>query len=127
MNDLNNVLKDIGLTANINAALGQPPHPDARRVIIDGRVAGWLMPQVNDAREQIERRLVKEPLASPWARPAPAMTDYRAVALAEGFEDGTEEERIEAWQHLHTTGLAYRLQGCFGRMAQDMLAQGIIS
>jgi hypothetical protein len=33
---------------------------------------------------------------------------------------------IEAWQHLHDTGLAYQLQGCFGRQAQHLLAEGII-
>jgi hypothetical protein len=54
------------------------------------------------------------------------MTDYQAVALAEGFEEGTEDETIEAWQHLHDTGLAYRLQGCFGRQAQALLQAGII-
>lgn len=55
------------------------------------------------------------------------MDDYRAVAIAEGFE-GTDnyEEYIEAWQHLHDTGLAYTLQGWFGRTAQRMLADGEI-
>jgi hypothetical protein len=55
------------------------------------------------------------------------MKDYRAVALAEGFEDGSEEDIIEAWQHLHSTGLAYKLQGWFGRQAQHLLNEGIIS
>jgi hypothetical protein len=54
------------------------------------------------------------------------MDNYRAVGLAEGFEQGTEEEIIAAWQHLHDTGLAYRLQGFFGRTAQALLEQGII-
>lgn len=53
------------------------------------------------------------------------MTDFRAVALAEGFEDGTEEEQIEAWQHLIDTGLAWRLQGAFGRQAARMIDAGI--
>ncbi len=26
------------------------------------------------------------------------LTDYQAVGLAEGFEEGTEEQIIEAWQ-----------------------------
>ena len=47
------------------------------------------------------------------------LTDYMAVGLAEGFEEGTEEQVIEAWQHLHDTGLAYKLQGWFGRTAQS--------
>ena len=49
------------------------------------------------------------------------------VGLAEGFEEGTEEQIIEAWQYLHDTGLAYKLQGRFGRMAQSLLEQGVIN
>lgn len=56
-----------------------------------------------------------------------AMDNYRAVALAEGFEEGTEEEVIAAWQHLHDTRLAYSLQGFFGRTAQALIADGIIN
>ena len=56
------------------------------------------------------------------------MNDYLAVGLAEGFEDAESEEQIiEAWQHLHDTGLAYRLQGWFGRTAQRLIAQGVIN
>ena len=53
--------------------------------------------------------------------------NYTAVGLAEGFVEGTEEDVIAAWQHLHDTGLAYRLQGAFGRQAQRLLADGVIS
>ena len=49
------------------------------------------------------------------------------VGLAEGFEEGTEEQIIEAWQYLHDTGLAYELQGWFGRTAQGLLEKGIIN
>jgi hypothetical protein len=52
---------------------------------------------------------------------------YRAVGLAEGFEEGTEEEIIEAWQYLHDTGHAYTLQGWFGRTAQNLIKEGIIN
>ena len=55
------------------------------------------------------------------------MDNYRAVALAEGFEEGTEEEVLAAWQHLHDTGLAYQLQGWFGRACQDLIAYGKIN
>jgi len=52
---------------------------------------------------------------------------YRAVGLAEGFEQGTEKEIIEAWQYLHDTGHAYKLQGRFGRTARDLINEGIIN
>jgi hypothetical protein len=49
------------------------------------------------------------------------ITDYQAVGLAEGWIEGTEDQILDAWQHLHTTGLAYKLQGWFGRTAQSLL------
>lgn len=58
------------------------------------------------------------------------MTPYLATAIAEGFCEGegaSEEEQIEAWQYLHDTGLAYTLQGWFGRTAQDLINQGVIN
>lgn len=57
----------------------------------------------------------------------PKLDDYRAVALAEGFEDGTEEEVLAAWQHLVDTGLAWKLQGFFGRTARHLIEQGLIT
>lgn len=56
------------------------------------------------------------------------MDDFTATGIAEGFIDADSNEQVlEAWQHLHDTGLAYRLQGWFGRTAQDLIAQGLIS
>ena len=52
---------------------------------------------------------------------------YTMVGLAEGFVEGTELEVIEAWQYLHDSGHAYKLQGWFGRTAQALLEEGIIS
>jgi len=55
------------------------------------------------------------------------MNNYDAVGLAEGFiEAESEDQIIQAWQHLHDTGLAYTLQGWFGRTASQLLEQGII-
>lgn len=59
---------------------------------------------------------------------APAMTPFLATSLVEGLEpDATEEQVIEAWQYLHNTGLAYRLQGWYGRTATQLIQQGVIS
>jgi len=56
------------------------------------------------------------------------MNTYDAIGLAEGFvEAESEEQVIEAWQYLHDTGLAYRMQGWFGRTAQALIEQGVIS
>ena len=53
------------------------------------------------------------------------MDNYRAVALAEGFEEGTEEEVIDGWQHLIDTGLCRQLQGRFGRQAAVLVEAGV--
>ena len=54
------------------------------------------------------------------------MSNYEATGLAEGFILAESEEQvIDAWQHLHDTGLAYKLQGWFGRTAIDLINQGI--
>ena len=57
------------------------------------------------------------------------MTNYGAVAIAEGFcgYEPTEQEQIEAWQHLIDTGLAWTLQGWFGRRAMLLIEQGVCS
>tara|TARA_Y100001958_G_C21177647_1_gene508129 strand:+ start:137 stop:310 length:174 start_codon:yes stop_codon:yes gene_type:complete len=52
---------------------------------------------------------------------------YTMVGLAEGFVEGTFEEQVEAWQYLHDSGHAYRLQGWFGVTAMRLLDEGIIS
>ena len=56
------------------------------------------------------------------------MDNYTAVGIAEGFvEAESEEQVIEAWQHLVNTGLAWSLQGWFGRQAQAMIEAGSIN
>ena len=55
------------------------------------------------------------------------MEDYEAIGLAEGFISAESEEQvIDAWKHLHDTGLAYKLQGWFGRTAQRLINNNII-
>ena len=55
------------------------------------------------------------------------ITFYDAVGRAEGFVEGTEEQIIDAWQFLHDTGHAYKLQGFFGRTARSLIEEGIIN
>jgi hypothetical protein len=56
------------------------------------------------------------------------LTQYEAVGIAEGFiEAESEEQSIEAWQYLVDTGLAWKLQGSFGRTAAALIEAGIIS
>ena len=55
------------------------------------------------------------------------MDDYAATGIAEGWIPTDDEDKVvEAWQYLHDTRLAYRLQGWFGRTAQSLLNAGII-
>jgi hypothetical protein len=56
------------------------------------------------------------------------MTPFEAVMIAESGDDQySEDQIIEAWQYLHTSGLAYQLQGWFGRTAQSLITQGVIN
>ena len=56
------------------------------------------------------------------------MDDYTAIGLAEGFIDADSEGQVmDAWQYLHDTGLAYRLQGWFGRTARHLVEKGHIN
>ena len=60
------------------------------------------------------------------------LDNYNAIGIAEGFVEnpGTNDEErynilVAAWQHLIDTGLAWTLQGTFGRVAASLIEQGI--
>ena len=56
------------------------------------------------------------------------LDNYTAVGIAEGFiETDDEQEILEAWQHLVDTGLAWTLQGWFGRTARHLIDEGVIA
>ena len=53
------------------------------------------------------------------------MNSYTAIGRAEGFIDATEKQYYEAWQYLIDTGMAWTLQGWFGRTAAALIKSGI--
>lgn len=55
------------------------------------------------------------------------VNSFDAVGIAEGWiEADSEEQVIEAWQYLVNSGLAWQLQGWFGRTATRLIEEGII-
>ena len=55
------------------------------------------------------------------------MKSFDAVMIAEGVTPpASDEEYLEAWQHLVDTGLAWQLQGWFGRTAVQLIKSGIV-
>jgi hypothetical protein len=55
------------------------------------------------------------------------MEIFTATMIAEGVEDASDhEEYLEAWQLLVSTGIAWQLQGWFGRTAMDLINNGDI-
>jgi len=55
------------------------------------------------------------------------MDTHTAVLILEGEQDAeTLEEYLAAAQHLVDTGLAWQLQGFFGRTCEALIEQGLI-
>ncbi len=56
------------------------------------------------------------------------MDNFTATGIAEGWiEAESEDQVLDAWQHLINTGLCWQLQGWFGRTAQALIEQGLCS
>lgn len=73
---------------------------------------------------------ISEQIKLPNQRSEIEWTSYLATAYAEGFcegEDATQEEQLEAWAYLIMTGQCWSLQGWFGRTAQSLIDNGLIS
>jgi hypothetical protein len=65
-------------------------------------------------------KMIQLPL--PFEEP---MSTFDAVMIAEGVQDAeSEEQYLEAWQMLIDTGMAYQLQGWFGRTANQLIEEG---
>ena len=57
------------------------------------------------------------------------MSSYIACSIVEGFdgEEHTRKEILTAWQWLVDTGLCWKLQGWYGRTANDLVVVGELS
>jgi hypothetical protein len=51
---------------------------------------------------------------------------FTAISIIEGIEDASLDRQLQAWQTLVTTGLAWQLQGWYGRCASELIEQGLI-
>ena len=54
------------------------------------------------------------------------MSTFDAVMIAEGVQEADTDQLQEAWQILVDSGLAWSLQGWFGREATRLIEAGVI-
>jgi hypothetical protein len=52
------------------------------------------------------------------------VTDIEAILTIES-DESTEYETIQAFQHLINSGVVWRLQGWYGRMAHHLIQSGV--
>jgi hypothetical protein len=53
------------------------------------------------------------------------MSAFLAISIVEGDEEADEATQLQAWQYLIDTGLAWSLQGSYGRMAARLIEDGL--
>lgn len=53
------------------------------------------------------------------------MDIYEACMIVDGVIEANEDHRIEAWQVLIDSGVVWTLPGTYGRMARDLIQEGI--
>jgi len=53
------------------------------------------------------------------------MNTLDAITIIEGDAEADFDTVIEAWQALIDTGLVWRLQGSYGRMAHNLIVEGV--
>ena len=53
-----------------------------------------------------------------------SFTNKEAIEICEQLVPSENEEEIAAWQYLIDTGLAWKLQGWFGRTAKRLIDEG---
>lgn len=102
-----------------------PPRPFSREegevvaLLEDGNVrVRWLDTGIHEV--CAARRLVR-------VAAAPAVKPYDVLGAIIDYEAGelTDAEAIELFQHLIDTGLAWQLQGSYGRQAQRLIEAGL--
>lgn len=56
--------------------------------------------------------------------PKPPMDTLAACLIIDGTTEASQEQIIEAYQHLINTDIVWQLQGIFGRTAANLIEQG---
>jgi len=54
------------------------------------------------------------------------MTPFQTIEIIELNDDSSDDEILTAFQWLHDTGDAYRLQGFYGSTATNLIERGLI-